>query len=288
MRARLSRASGGAPPPALNLASVPQDDPELLAELLREEAAVGSAAASAVGEVVEARRSPRAVALLDLELGLQAVRSGEVEEGRRRVYRAAAALGELGLVRDHARSLLRLAEIARGVPDDAAPAALARAQAVLGARATWRDRLALFNGFQSYGRRIFDKALADGAAARIEAFERARGALLSALATRRAAAARAIDALALQAGEGTAAGALRENERGARAGEEGALARVNQSVKDLVNLVGAALVERGRLRVLLSTLADLDSADDTQLLPPLAARAVARVLDADYVVIAMD
>ena len=56
---------------------------------------------------------------------------------------------------------------------------------------------------------------------------------------------------------------------------------------DLIDLIGAALVERDRLRNLFNALADVDAATDRDVLPPLVARVAARILEADHVVVAL-
>ncbi|HEX7665674.1 MAG TPA: hypothetical protein VF407_14205, partial [Polyangiaceae bacterium] len=87
-----------------------------------------------------------------------------------------------GLVRDAGRAMIAWAEKLAAANDDRAASWLARAQTALGKTATWRDRIQLYRGFIARGRRIVDRAMTDPAAARVEAFERARGVAIASVA----------------------------------------------------------------------------------------------------------
>ena len=66
-----------------------------------------------------------------------------------------------------------------------------------------------------------------------------------------------------------------------------AIGEDDRVVRELVDLIGAALAERDRLRALLTALSDIDAATDRDSLPPLIARLAARILEADHVVVAV-
>ena len=164
------------------------------------------------GELLEsaARRvtktgSPRLLAMLEEEEGLYAFATLDLG-ARRRVRRAVELFAEHGLARHEGRALLELAALIARHPEqmrgDSASTTLGRAQTVLGSRATWRDRLTIQNGFRDGGRRVIDRALTDGTVSRIEAFERARGNLLSTVAAAAASADRALTDVELELDDG--------------------------------------------------------------------------------------
>ncbi|HEY8041569.1 MAG TPA: sigma 54-interacting transcriptional regulator, partial [Polyangiaceae bacterium] len=67
-----------------------------------------------------------------------------------------------------------------------------------------------------------------------------------------------------------------------------AVGELDESMRDLVEIIGAALFERDRLRILLNVLSEIDSAADEASLPPLVASLAAQLLDADRVVVAIE
>src|SRR5258705_436852 len=133
--------------------------------------------------LAEARRE--AARGRDLEAGQFAAEGGDFQQGRTRMRTWVEVFAASGLRREEGRAIIRYAELvaanAARAGDESAPQLLGRAQAVLGAAATWRDRLWIRTGFRNFGRRVIDRVMTEGTVARIEAFERARGALLSAL-----------------------------------------------------------------------------------------------------------
>jgi transcriptional regulator with PAS, ATPase and Fis domain len=243
--------------------------------------------------------SPRLLGLLEVETGLFASASLDVATGERHLRRAVDLFAEHGLHRDEGRALLVMAALAAQDParvrSASASSTLGRAQTVLGKRASWRDRLAVGSGFREGGRRVIDRALTDGTVSRIEAFERARGALLSAVAAAAEGGDRALTDVELELADGPHRGHALSQVVGARALAALGLARTNASlgqldgaVHDLIDLFGAALVERDRLRVLLRVFYELDQVTAVAAFPPLVAKLAARVLDADQVVVALE
>jgi transcriptional regulator with PAS, ATPase and Fis domain len=250
-------------------------------------------------EAIEVTGSPRLAACFELEVGLFAGAAADLEQARKRIRNAIEMFASNGLRRDEGRATIRYAELlatyADQVLDESAAAALGRAQAVLGAAATWRDRLAIRTGFHSFGRRVFDRVMTEGTVSRIEAFERARGTLLSALAVVSDSGDRALTELESRLDHDATRTELHAHVGRARLVTHEALAATNdavsnldRSVRDLIDLIGAALVERDRLRVLLVVFSELDQVTDFASLPPLVAKLAARVLDADQIVVALE
>ena len=66
-----------------------------------------------------------------------------------------------------------------------------------------------------------------------------------------------------------------------------AIAKVDCVVDDLIDLIGAALVERDRLQGLLSALSEIDTVTDRGALAPVVAQVAARILAADHAVVAL-
>ena len=249
-------------------------------------------------ELAEVAGSPRLAALVELEAGLYTADVGERAIGSVRMRGAIDALGIAGLVRDEGRAMIRLAEAltANPIDDERESAArwLGRAQTVLAGAATWRDRSSIRTGFRAHGRRLFDRVMTEGTASRIEAFERARGALLSAISLSVESAECALNDLEAHAAReplSEAYGARLERVRTAAlatsVATSPAIGEVDRVVHDLIDLIGAALVERDRLRALLTVLSDIDAATDRDSLPPMIARLAARILEADHVVVAV-
>ncbi len=165
-----------------------------------------------------------------------------------------------------------------GEPGDTAASWLGRAQQVLGTAATWRDRLSIRTGFRSFGRRVFDRVMTEGTVTRIEAFERARGSLVNALTNVAHATDRALTDMEVgvdQKDDVQVVAQRIEDVRIAARGQAGqameAVAELDESMRDLVELIGAALFERDRLRLLLNVLAEIDKAVDETALPSLVA-----------------
>ena len=307
--ARLARVQGrGAPtlrfdPRALEGTAEGEEALDLAAELAIERAAVArdaqewsvaSGHLAHARELIERSGSPRFAAMFELEAGQFAAEAGDFEQGRTRMRTSIDVFASSGLRREEGRAIIRYAELVAAnavrAPEESAPAWLGRAQAVLGTAATWRDRLWIRTGFRNFGRRVIDRVMTEGTVARIEAFERARGALLSALSV----SAEASDAglteieLSVGAAEGNVTQQLERMRLGGASGisqTAQAIGEVDGAVRDLIDLIGAALVERDRLRVLINVLQEIDAVSDAAALAPLAARLAARVLEADHVVL---
>jgi len=173
-----------------------------------------------------------------------------------------------GLVRDAGRAMIAWAE-ALAVRGDATSASwLARAQTILGKTATWRDRIQLHRGFIARGRRIIDRVMSDPAASRVEAFERARGAAVAAIANAvdivdGSLAAATIDAENAGASQVSASlDRVQQATFAIRASTVPAIVGLDRVARDLVDLVGAALVERERLHALLDAFSEIDGVTD--------------------------
>ncbi len=257
-------------------------------------------------ELANTTSSPRLIALVDVEIGLYTAEVDDPRAGYVRIRNAIALLGASGLKRDEGRAMIRLAEMmtakrldsgegaGAGTAEETAAHWLGRAKAVLGEAATWRDRSAIGTGFRAQGRRLVDRVMTEETAASIEGFERARGALLSGISVAVEAAEEALNDL-----EATVAHipspepvlGLVDRLRGATLALSSsivpAVGEVDRVVHNLIDLVGAALVERDRLRSLLGALSDIDATADRDALPPLVAQLAARVLEADHVVVAL-
>jgi transcriptional regulator with PAS, ATPase and Fis domain len=137
--------------------------------------------------------------------------------------------------------------------------------------------------------------MTEGTVTRIEAFERARGSLVNALTNVAHATDRALTDLEVGVEQGsevaTLAGSIdvvRAAARDQAAHAMQAVSELDESMRDLVELIGAALFERDRLRVLLNVLSQIDKAVDEVALPPLVASLAAPLLEADRIVIAVD
>ena len=106
-------------------------------------------------------------------------------------------------------------------------------------------------------RRVFDRVMTEATVARIEGFERARGALVNALTRVAHGTDRAITDLEVGLGGGTKVdlGASLEGVRGVARSQAGqallAVGGLDESMRDLVDVIGAALFERDRLKILL-------------------------------------
>jgi transcriptional regulator with PAS, ATPase and Fis domain len=313
--ARLARLSGEVGPPSpAEVESAAEDavDPDerldLAAEVAVERAQVaresGSLAAAHVElakarEIVELCGSERLVAAFELETACYAADTGNPEQARGRFRSAIERFHHAGLRRDEGRAMIRFAEFiatrAARLADESAAVWLGKAQQVLGAAATWRDRLAIRTGFRAFGRRVFDRVMTEDTVTRIEAFERARGSLVNALTNVAHATDRALTDLevGVDRGEEVAALARRiEEVRQAARDQAGvasqAVGDLDESMRDLVELIGAALFERDRLRILLTVLSEIDGASDEASLPPIVASLAVQLLDADRVVVAVE
>ncbi len=311
---RLARVEGRSVPtlePELDLlddlASAVDARDELGAELALERAAVArdSQEWTAAKTYLERARgivarlaSPRFEAWLDLEAGQLAADSGEFDQARELLRSSIQRFGSCALRRGEARAIIRYAELvaansAREM-GESAPSLLGRAQLVLGPAATWRDRLWIRTGFRNFGRRVFDRVMTEGTVSRIEAFERARGMLISAAAGASDVHDRGLTEIELAAERAASAlemvesiERVRMNAAAAMSQTASSIGEVDRSVRDLIDLIGAALVERDRLRVLINVLAEIDAVRDLTALPSVAARLAARVLEADHVVVAL-
>jgi transcriptional regulator with PAS, ATPase and Fis domain len=315
VEARRARVLGLDPPPPPADPSPRSDDPfdpdehaDLLAELALERAIIARETQditsahrelSVAHTVVEQSASIRLVACFELEAAAFATLAADLEHARARFRGAIERFRDAGLRRDEGRAMIRFAEMLAahggGEPGDTAASWLGRAQQVLGVSATWRDRLAIRTGFRSFGRRVFDRVMTEGTVTRIEAFERARGSLVNSLNNVAHATDRALTDMevGVDAREDVQDVARRIEEvriatRGQATQAMAAVGELDESMRDLVELIGAALFERDRLRVLLNVLAEIDKTTDETSLPSLVASLAAPLLDADRVVVAVE
>jgi transcriptional regulator with PAS, ATPase and Fis domain len=249
-------------------------------------------------ELASLTASPRWVALVEVEIGLYAAEVDDAAAAYARIRHAIEVLGATGTKRDAGRAMIRLAEMMSNKhvesEHDSAALWLGRAQTALGAAATWRDRSAIRTGFRAHGRRIIDRVMTEGTASRIEAFERARGALLSAISLSVEAAETTLndlEAKVAREGGSDELQSLVEHVRVAAlsmsATTAPAMGDLDRVVHDLIDFIGAALVERDRMRGLLVALSDIDAATERDALPPLIARLAARILEADRLIVAI-
>ena len=235
VEARLARIEGRAPPPWKG------EDPDATQEELLDpseridlgtEVSLERAAAARLAqdwaearvqlerarELASSTSSPRLIALAEIEIGLYAAEVDDPGAAYARIGHGIQLLTDAGLKRDAGRAMIRLAGMmaAKGLaPAEEAPALwLERARETLGEAATWRDRAAIRSG--AY-------ALTEETAARVEAFERARSALLSAISV-------SVESSSISA----------------------ALADVDHVFHDLIDSLGATALERDKLRALLA------------------------------------
>jgi transcriptional regulator with PAS, ATPase and Fis domain len=318
VEARRAYAAGpGAPepPPAPAEPHVSADDPmdedehaDLAAELAlgraiqaraTKDIAVAHDALCLAQALVEFSESVRLVALVELEAATFAAVTGDQEQALTRFRAAADRVRDAGLRRDAGRAMIRFADmlVAHGGSNTSGTAAswLGRAEQALGPAATWRDRLAIRSGLRRVGRRGLDRAMTDGTSSRIEVFERARGVLVNSLSNVGFATDRVLTDVEVDtatrgdvttAGErvGAARTAAREHVNRAIT----AVTDLDQSMRDLVEIVSAALFERDRLRMLLGVLAEIDKTGDEVSLPSVVASLAVPLLDADRIVIAVE
>jgi transcriptional regulator with PAS, ATPase and Fis domain len=315
--ARLARLTGTPvpPPPREPDAVTAEDDPidpderlELEAEscieraqVARESGKLGDAHTelAKAHEVVDVGGSLALVAAFELEAASYAAEAGDPDHARQRFRSAIERYRDAGIRRGEGRAMIRLAELlatrAPRVGDESAAVWLGRAQLVLGTAATWRDRLAIRTGFRAFGRRVIDRVMTEGTVIRIESFEKARGALVNALANVAHATDRALTDLEVGVDRGEEVATLtrhiedvREAARDQASLATHAVGQLDESMRDLVELIGAALFERDRLRILLNVLGEIDGAADEAALPPIVASLAAQLLDADRVVVAIE
>jgi transcriptional regulator with PAS, ATPase and Fis domain len=230
--------------------------------------------------------------LVQLEQGWTALASDDIEAARAKICGAIDELEGAGMIRDAGRAMIAWAEALAARGDAASASWLARAQTLLGKTATWRDRIQLHRGFIARGRRIIDRVMCDPAASRVEAFERARGAAVSAIAN-------AVDlvdaslATATVSAEKNKIAVIESLDRvqqatfAIRASTVPAMLGLDRVARDLVDLVGAALVERERLHGLLDVFGEIDGVTDAAELPRIVAALLGRMLECDRVVVAL-
>jgi sigma-54 dependent transcriptional regulator, acetoin dehydrogenase operon transcriptional activator AcoR len=315
VQARIARLIGTAPPAAPSDVEPTADDPvdpdevlELAAELTVQRAQVarerGDLAAAHVElakahEVVELSQSQRLIGMFELEAASFAAASGDLAHAAARFRQAIERFHEAGLRRGEGRAMIRFAEVLATsggqVVDESAATWLGRAHQVLDVAATWRDRLAIRTGFRAFGRRVFDRVMTESTVARIESFERARGSLVNALTNIAHATDRALTDLEVGIDHDEEVAELThriEDVRQAARQQAGeatqAVGQLDESMRDLVELIGAALFDRDRLRVLINVLGEIDAASDEASLPPVVASLAAQLLDADRTVVAIE
>ncbi len=256
----------------------------------------GDALADVADLLAEAEREPTAPLgkpFLATALALERALTGDGPAGDD-VAGAIELLEKEGLVRDAGRAMIAWAEKLAPTGDPASTSWLARAQTTLGKTATWRDRIQLYRGFIARGRRIVDRAMTDPAAARVEAFERARGVAIASVAN----AVDVIDgALATAIVQAEVANAIelvsaidraRHAALAVRSTSAPAFVGLDRVARDLVDLVGGALVERERLRVLIEAFAEIDRATSPGELFALVASLTGKLLECDAVVVALE
>jgi transcriptional regulator with PAS, ATPase and Fis domain len=301
-RARASAAPVPAPVPDPGDTMDPDERTELAVELALERAAVAREAGemriahaelARAHEAVGASGSKRLMAAFELEAASFAAATGDLTDSRSRFQAAIQILEDAGLRRDEGRAMIRFAEVLAASGDEGEESAavwFGRAQQVLGVSATWRDRLAIRAGFRSFGRRVFDRVMTD-----TEAFEKARGSLVNALTNVAHATDGALTDLEVGVDRGEGVKALEDRIDGVRsaARDQAAAAMqavrdLDESMRDLVELIGAAIFERDRLRLLLNILSEIDVASDESTLSPLVASLAMQLLDADRVVVAVE
>ena len=302
-RARASGAPAPAPPPDADDALDPDERLELQVELALERAIVARdggdmrVAHVELGrahEAVEVSGSRRLMGAFELEAAGFAAATGNLTEARPRFQAAIQIFSEAGLRRDEGRAMIRFAEVLAtsgdGEGEESAAVWLGRAQQILATAATWRDRLAIRSGFRNFGRRVFDRVMTD-----TEAFEKARGSLVNALTNVAHATDGALTDLEVGVDRGEDVKALESRIEGVRtaardqaASAMQAVRELDESMRDLVELIGAAIFERDRLRLLLNILSEIDVASEESNLSPLAASLAMQLLDADRVVIAVE
>ncbi|MEO7110143.1 MAG: sigma 54-interacting transcriptional regulator [Polyangiaceae bacterium] len=231
--------------------------------------------------------------LIRLEQGWTALAADDLEAARANISGAIDDLEKAGMIRDAGRAMIAWAE-ALAVRGDATSASwLARAQTLLGKTATWRDRIQLHRGFIARGRRIIDRVMSDPAASRVEAFERARGAAVAAIANAvdlvdASLAAATVDSEKANAAHVTSAlDRVQQATFAVRASTGPAIVGLDRVARDLVDLVGAALVERERLHGLLDAFGEIDGVTDRAELPRIVAALLGRMLECDRVVVAL-
>jgi len=232
--------------------------------------------------------------MVDLEMGWTALGSDDLEVARAKITGAIAALEEAGVVREAGRAMIAWAEALAARNDATSASWLARAQTLLGKTATWRDRIQLHRGFIARGRRIIDRAMNDPAASRVEAFERARGAAVSAIANAVELVDTSLAAATIEAEKSTsdplhaALDRVQQATLAVRSSTVPAIVGLDRVARDLVDLVGAALVERERLRGLLEAFGEIDRVSDPSELPKIVAALLGKMLECDCVVVALD
>jgi transcriptional regulator with PAS, ATPase and Fis domain len=274
-----------APPPGEILATAASLPEELAAELWLA-LAVGSREsgdpprASAWLDEARRRAAPggRMEALCKLEAAEVSLARREVQGARALFQEGLEGLRRLGLVIEEGRALLRYGEaVGAGVPDpEAAAVWLARAEKCLGDAATFRDRARLRAGFHRHGRRLPDQALTSDALDRVGLLERAaaslRGAVLAAL-----------DQVDRQRLPSAHAGAIHRALGLLQDSLDPRFLEIRRVGTDLLDLLGAASVERNRTRSLLLATAGLDRLDSVGALAAASARVLRALLDAERV-----
>jgi transcriptional regulator with PAS, ATPase and Fis domain len=294
VRSRLARRRGGPTPVRLDV-DVDAVAPDLTVTLLLEQAA-GERLAQHRADAMElieraAARAPVgtvSAARVDAARAELALSTGDPVTAGVALRAAISMFAELGYPREEGRALLRYAEaIAPHVSGEAPAAWLGRARSALGTCATFRDRAALRSGFRVHGRRLPDAVLVESVAARVDVLEQASASLRSAIAT----ASDAIDLALARAARGVpTASAVLEAARATAVDlvseATPLVGDVERAGSDLAEFMGAALVERDRMRGLLRALAELDGVFELGAYARAAAALATRVLDADRVVVA--
>jgi sigma-54 dependent transcriptional regulator, acetoin dehydrogenase operon transcriptional activator AcoR len=266
------------------------------AGLARQRGDLAAASRHATRAVELTTRPAREHALALLEQGEVFVAQQCWDQAATAFQRAIDELGELSLTRDEGRALSRYAVAVapkiQSTPDKAPVVWLARAQAVLGEAATWRDLASTRSGFRAHGRRMQDHVLGGDLASRIDLLDEAVAQMRSTISIFVDRADRSL-ALALHSLPEEVEEDTRLNVRDARdavlavvdsASTESRL--VSKLGRDLVEVLESALVERSRMRLLLGKLAELDRIDNVEELGAAAAQAMRNLLGADLVVIA--
>jgi len=192
---------------------------------------------------------------------LRAVVQATTKNELDRVAEAIADLERAGLLRDAGRTILRVLGLA---PDlfqsgEGASGWVARARALLGDAATFRDRIALRQAFRVHGRRDADRAMPREVGVRLDARDRMRAHVQSTLAIGLDRQVRAADALEAQ---GAPVDSIRDSIDLLDASASAALSELERVEGDLAQIVASTFAERERARAIARALARLEGAVD--------------------------
>ena len=215
-------------------------------------------------------------------------------EAARKSYLAAIEQHQtLGHHREEGRAVARYAlRVAASSPGahEVPASLLGRAMSVIGSSATWRDVATSRGGFRIHGRRLQDRAIGGGVAARIDELEEAAARMRATVAAWIDDADRHLGKAArsaedcpevlehLQAVRATLFQVLDDSTEQRR--------RLGAAAAQVVDVIETTVVERDRMRSLLDILARVDAVTELDHVGPAAAALGSRLLQADNVVLA--